>query len=61
VPAELVIYPGIAHMLARPGPSGSLMYDPETDQKAIEKLESFLDATFPSKPASPAAPGKKTP
>jgi hypothetical protein len=35
------------------------VYDPQTDQQAIEKLESFLDTTFPSKP--PAATGKKTP
>jgi acetyl esterase/lipase len=60
VPAELVVYPGITHMLAKPTPSGS-MYDAETDQKAIEKLVTFLDTTFPKKSANPAAAGKKTP
>ena len=55
VPAELVIYPGVAHMLARPGQTGSLAFDPVTDQKAIEKLESFLDTTFPKKAALGAA------
>jgi acetyl esterase/lipase len=60
VPAELVIYPGITHMLAKPTPQGS-MYDPETDQKAIEKLVSFLDTTFPKTSANPASAGKKTP
>jgi acetyl esterase/lipase len=51
VPAELVIYPGVAHMLARPGQTGSLALDPVTDQKAIEKLENFLDTSFPKNAA----------
>ena len=57
VPAELVIYPGVVHMLARPDQTGSLALDPVTDQKAIEKLESFLDTTFPKN----AAPGAGKP
>lgn len=61
--AELVIYPGIVHMLAKPNPSGSgpSVFDPETSTKAIEKLVSFLDTTFPKTSANPAATGKKTP
>lgn len=59
VPAELVIYPGVAHMLARPGQSGSLALDPVTDQQAIGKLENFLDTTFPKKAALGA--GKPAP
>jgi acetyl esterase/lipase len=51
VPAELVIYPGAAHMLARPGQTGSLAFDPVTDMQAIAKLENFLDTSFPKKAA----------
>ena len=52
VPAELMIYPGIVHMLAKPGPNGGpSVFDPETSAKAIAKLEDFLDATFPKKAA----------
>jgi len=51
VPAELVIYPGVAHMLAKPGQTGSLAFDPVTDLQAIGKLESFLDTNFPKKAA----------
>lgn len=59
VPAELVIYPGIAHMLAKPNPAGSgpSVFDPETSTQAVEKMMSFLDATFPK--TTPT--GKKTP
>jgi acetyl esterase/lipase len=51
VPAELVIYPGAAHMLAKPGQTGSLAFDPVTDLQAIAKLENFLDTTFPKNAA----------
>jgi len=51
VPAELVIYPGVAHMLAKPGQTGSLAFDPVTDMQAIAKLENFLDTSFPKKAA----------
>ena len=63
VPAELVIYPGVVHMLAKPNPSGSgpSVFDPETSTRAVEKMLSFLDTTFPKSSANPAATGKKTP
>lgn len=63
VPADLVVYPGIVHMLAKPNPSGSgpSVFDPETSTTAVEKMMAFLDATFPEKSANPAANGKKTP
>ena len=59
VPAELVIYPGVAHMLAKPGQTGSLAFDPVTDLQAIAKLENFLDTSFPKKAALGA--GKPVP
>jgi acetyl esterase/lipase len=48
VPAELVLYPGVAHSFARV-PAAP---DPATNKLAVEKLEAFLDATFPKKPAT---------
>ena len=62
VPAELVIYPGNVHMLAKPNPGGGpSLFDPVTDIKALEKVESFLDASFPQKGAlaTPATPKAK--
>ena len=50
VPAELVIYPGVAHDFARV-PAAP---DPATNKAVVEKLEAFLDATFPRAPAATA-------
>jgi acetyl esterase/lipase len=59
VPAELQMYPGVMHSFARSNaPPGTA--DPATNKAAMEKLESFLAATFPKKPASsPYAPPKR--
>ncbi len=59
VPAELVMYPGVMHSFARSNaPPGTA--DPATNKAAMEKLENFLAATFPKKPAtSPYAPPKR--
>jgi acetyl esterase/lipase len=50
VPAEMVVYPGVAHSFARV----PFAPDPATNKAAVGKLESFLDATFPKKPATSA-------
>jgi acetyl esterase/lipase len=56
VPAELVIYPGVAHDFARI----PVAPDPATNKLAVEKLETFLDTAFPKKPAtSPYRPAKQ--
>jgi dipeptidyl aminopeptidase/acylaminoacyl peptidase len=57
VPAELVIYPGAGQDFT--GANGAP--DPAITKQSIEKLEAFLDATFPKKPAdSPSkAPKRK--
>jgi len=52
VPAELVVYPGVAHSFARP----TAAPDPDINKQAIEKIEAFLDATFPR-----TRPHKETP
>jgi acetyl esterase/lipase len=58
VPAELVMYPGVAHGFARSNAAPDTP-DPATNKLAVEKLESFLDTTFPKKPASsPYKPAK---
>jgi acetyl esterase/lipase len=58
VPAELAIYPGVDHNFAaanaRPG-----AVDAATNKQAVEKLEAFLDRTFPKKPMTvPFKPAK---
>jgi acetyl esterase/lipase len=56
VPAELVVYPGVAHSFARV----PFAPDPATNKAVVEKLEKFLDVTFPKKPAtSPYIPPKR--
>jgi acetyl esterase/lipase len=60
VPAELVIYPGVGHDFTRSVSGGSGVADPATNSRAVEKLEGFLDASFPKKPAtSPYKPAKR--
>jgi acetyl esterase/lipase len=62
VPAELVIYPGVTHGFASTDNSSAGVPDPATNKLAVEKLEAFLDATFPKKPAtSPYRPAKQKP
>ena len=51
VPAELVIYPNVAHDFVRDGNP-----DPRLNAQAIAKLESFLAATFPDKPIAGIGP-----
>ena len=51
VPAELVIYPGVSHDFAAASSSPDAP-DAATNKLALEKLEAFLDATFPRKPAT---------
>jgi acetyl esterase/lipase len=60
VPAELIIYPGVGHDFAPAANSGPDASDPAADKEIVEKLEAFLDATFPansaggpSKPVNP--------
>jgi acetyl esterase/lipase len=55
VPVELVIYPGVGQDFAKGANA-----DPAAGKQAVEKLEAFLDATFPKKPAaSPSKPPKQ--
>jgi acetyl esterase/lipase len=62
VPAELVMYPGVGHGFAPIANSSPGASDAVTNKAAVEKLEAFLDATFPQKPAtSPYNPPKKQP
>jgi acetyl esterase/lipase len=62
VPAELVLYPGVAHGFGSTVNSSPGAPDPATNKLAVEKLEAFLDATFPKKPAtSPYRPAKQKP
>lgn len=62
VPAELVVYPGVGHGFAKPGQTGTAAADPDINRQAVEKLEAFLDAIFPKKPAtSPYQPAKPQP
>lgn len=58
VPAELQMYPGVMHSFARSNaPPGTA--DPVINKAAMEKVENFLAATFPKKPAtSPTVPPK---
>ncbi len=61
VPAELVIYPGVGHGFA-PTNSNAGAFDAATNQQAVEKLEAFLDGTFPQKPmTAPFQPEKPKP
>ena len=55
VPAELVNYPGVAHGFVPADNSTPGAFDAATNREAVAKLESFLDATFPKKPVTPAA------
>ena len=59
VPAELQMYPGVMHGFARSNaPPGTA--DPATNKAAMDRLVSFLAATFPKKPAtSPPDPPKR--
>ena len=58
VPAQLMLYPGVGQDFACSSASPGTP-DPATNTLAMEKLESFLDATFPKKPAtSPTQPAK---
>jgi dipeptidyl aminopeptidase/acylaminoacyl peptidase len=50
VPAELVIFPGVAHDFAPVANASPGAADPAVNKEALEKLEAFLDATFPKKP-----------
>lgn len=60
VPAELVIYPGVGQGFARVTNGGTGVPDPATYKAAVDKLERFLAANFPKKPAaSPYAPPKR--
>jgi dipeptidyl aminopeptidase/acylaminoacyl peptidase len=52
VPAELVIYPGVKHGFGSTINSSPGAPDPATNKLAVEKLEAFLDAAFPKKPAT---------
>jgi acetyl esterase/lipase len=62
VPAELVIYPSVAHGFGSTVNSSPGAPDPATNKLAVEKLEAFLDAAFPKKPAtSPYRPAKGKP
>ena len=62
VPAELVIYPGVTHDFASTANSSPGAADPATNKEVVEKMEAFLDATFPKKPAtSPYKPAKPKP
>jgi acetyl esterase/lipase len=59
VPAELQMYPGVMHGFARSNASPNAT-DPATNKAAMEKVESFLAATFPKKPATaPIVPPKR--
>jgi acetyl esterase/lipase len=60
VPAELAVYPGVGHDFAPVANSSPGAADPATNKEAVEKLEAFLDATFPKKPAtSPYRPARQ--
>lgn len=64
VPAELVVYPGVNHNFAPVANTIPGAVDETVNREAVEKLEAFLDATFPKKPAaasSKAAPAKPAP
>lgn len=59
VPAELVIYPGVGHDFAPVANASPSAADPATNRQAVERLEGFLDATFPKKPmTAPFKPAK---
>ena len=59
MPAELVIYPSVGHGFAPVANSSPGAPDPATNRQAMEKLVSFLDATFPKKPmTAPFKPAK---
>jgi acetyl esterase/lipase len=60
VPAELVVYPGVGHGFMPS--SGANPFDAATNRQAVEKLEAFLDATFPNRPVTtPYQPEKPKP
>lgn len=61
VPAELVLYPGVGHDFAPVSNTGAA-FDATVNRQAVEKLEAFLDTTFPKKPlTAPFNPPKPKP
>ncbi len=62
VPAELVTYSGVAHDFAPAANTSPGAFDAAVNKQAVEKLEAFLDATFPKKPmTAPYKPVKPKP
>ena len=62
VPAELAMYPGVNHDFAPVANSSPGAFDAAVNKAAVEKLEAFLDATFPKKPmTAPNKPPKPQP
>jgi acetyl esterase/lipase len=61
VPAELVIYPGVAHGFAKSGGGDTPVADTAVNREAVEKLEAFLDITFPKPAPAQAKPAKAPP